>query len=103
MFDESMKRLRQVVIPFEGGEPVKIFDHLGDPTWARDSKALIYRENQNGVHNLWLQPLDGGKPKQVTNFTSGEFVGWSWSRDYKQLAIARATTTSDVILLNNFR
>jgi len=103
MWDEAQQKNRQAVIPFAGGEPVKIFDQLGDPGWARDSKSLIYRENQNGVDNLWLQPLDGGKPKPLTNFASGEFQSWAWSRDYKQLAIVRTNTTSDVILLNNFR
>jgi serine/threonine protein kinase/Tol biopolymer transport system component len=103
MWEESAKKYRQAVMPFEGGEPVKIFDHVGDPAWARDSKGIIYRENQSGVDNLWLQPLDGGKPKQLTQFTSDQISFWAWSRDGKQLAVVRYSTTSDVILLSNFR
>ena len=103
MWDEAMKKNRQAVMPFEGGDPVKFFDHPGDPAWSRDSKGIIYRDQQNGVHNLWLQPLDGGKPKQLTQFTSSEIAFWAWSRDGKQLAVVRYSTTSDVILLNNFR
>ena len=103
MFDEAAKEFRQAVMPVAGGEPVKFFDHFNDPQWTRDSKGLIYRENQNGVHNLWVQPLDGGKPKPLTNFASGEFSTWAWSSDYKQLAVVRTNTISDVILLKNFR
>ena len=53
MWDEGAKKLRQAVMPFEGGEPVKIFDHPGDPTWSRDGKGPIYQERQGGVGNLW--------------------------------------------------
>jgi Tol biopolymer transport system component len=83
MWDEGAKKFRQAVMPFEGGEPTKIFDHPGDPGWARDSKGLIYQEAQGGVGNLWLQPLDGGQPKQLTNFTSDQIARWAWSRDSK--------------------
>ena len=103
MWDEGAKKFRQAVMPFEGGEPTKIFDHLGDPTWARDSKGLIYQERQGGVGNLWLQPLDGGKPKQLTSFTSDQIARWAWSRDGKQLALSRYSTTSDVVLISGFR
>ncbi len=103
MWDEALKKNRQAVMLFAGGEPVKIFDHIGDPAWAHDSKGIVYRDVQNGVYNLWVQPLDGGKPKQLTQFTSGEIAWWAWSHDGKQLAFVRTTTTSDVILLNNFR
>ena len=103
MWDEGAKKFRQAVMSFEGGEPVKIFDHPWDPTWSRDSKGLIYKEAQGGVDNLWLQPLDGGNPKQLTNFTSDKIWWWAWSRDGKQLALSRYSTTSDVVLISGFR
>ena len=55
------------------------------------------------MDNLWLQPLDGGKPKQLTNFTSDQIWNWAWSRDGKQLALSRYSTTSDVVLISGFR
>ena len=103
MWDDAAKKYHQAVMPFEGGEPVKQFDHLGDPTWTNDSKGLIYRENTNGVHNLWVQPLDGGKPKQLTNFSSDQIAFWSWTHDGKKLLVVRTSTTSDAILLSNYR
>jgi serine/threonine protein kinase/Tol biopolymer transport system component len=103
LWGEGGKKSRQAVMPFEGGEPTKFFDQPGRPGWARDSKGLIYKEAQGGVDNLWLQPLDGGKPKQLTNFTSDQIWYWAWSRDGKQLTLSRYSTTSDVVLISGFR
>jgi hypothetical protein len=35
--------------------------------------------------------------------TSGRIFDFSWSRDSKNLFLAKGETTSDVILINNFR
>jgi serine/threonine protein kinase len=53
--------------------------------------------------NIGRQPIAGGPPKQITNFSSGLIFGFSWSRDGKQLAIARGNRTSDIILISGFR
>ena len=36
-------------------------------------------------------------------FTSGRIFGFSWSRDGKQLFVAKGSETSDVVLISNFR
>jgi hypothetical protein len=59
--------------------------------------------NLTGVTNLWIQPLAGGPPKQLTNFTSESFFAWDLSRDGKQLVDGRGATTSDAVLISNFR
>ena len=51
--------------------------------------------------NLWSQPLDGGPPKQVTDFKSDEIFSFAWSRDGKQLALARGVETGDVVLITD--
>ncbi len=62
------------VIPFDGGDPVKVFDvKLGgtiEPTlrWSRDGGSLLYSVTQGSLSNVWSQPLDGGPPRQVTDF-----------------------------------
>jgi len=50
-----------------------------------------------------MQPLDGGPPRQVTDFKSDRIFGFEWSRDGKQLALARGTESSDVVLISGFR
>ena len=56
-----------------------------------------------GVSNLWAQPIDGGAPKQLTDFKNDLIFAFDFSRDGKQLALSRGTLTSDVILISNFK
>lgn len=60
---------------------------------------------RNGATNIWEQRLKGGEPRQITNFTSGSMFDFAWSRDGKQLYLAKGDVSSDVILIlmSNFR
>jgi hypothetical protein len=58
---------------------------------------------QPGLTNIWEQPLAGGSPKQITNFTSGRIFDFNWSQDGKLLLTSRGEITSDVVLLSNLR
>jgi Tol biopolymer transport system component len=93
------------VVPFGGGSPVYRFDlPMGAEgiRWAPDGKALDYSLTRAGASNIWRQALAGGPPKQITNFKSELIFDFAWSRDGKQLALARGATSSDVILISNF-
>jgi Tol biopolymer transport system component len=72
-----------------------------DLSWSPDGTGLQYLSTRNGVTNLWEQPLTGDKPKQVTRFTSGLILGFSWSFDRKRLLLTRGEINSDAILLSN--
>jgi eukaryotic-like serine/threonine-protein kinase len=97
------------IIPFGGGPPVKELDlpfpdmSVQPPTWSRDGGGLVYIDSRAGVGNLWLQPLAGGAPRQLTNFTSEQIYSFAWSPDGKQLVTARGATSGDVVLISNFR
>ena len=56
----------------------------------------MFIDNRGGVSNIWLQPLAGGEPKQLTNFKSDLIFSFDWSRD-RQLACSRGIVTSDVV------
>jgi Tol biopolymer transport system component/DNA-binding winged helix-turn-helix (wHTH) protein len=73
------------------------------PRWAPRGEAIEYVLTQDGVSNIWQQPLTGGPPKQVTHFDSGEIFDFEWSRDGRQLALTRGSESSDVILMSNLR
>ncbi len=97
------------MIPFAGGRPVQTFDYAvsslaGYPIirWTQDGRDLAYIRDQQGVSNIWAQPLDGGPPKQVTDFTAGQIFNFAWSKDGQQLALARGSQTSDVVLIRSF-
>ena len=67
--------------------------------FSRDGKAVVYPTRVNGVDNLWLQPLDGSKGRQITDFTSERIFDFHWSFDGKQLALVRGHTDADVVLI----
>jgi len=98
------------IIPFAGGDPVKVLD-LPRPSftsaaglrWTPDGRALNYIDTINGVSNIWSLPLDGGPPKQLTDFKTDQIFWFDFSRDGKQLALSRGTQTSDVILIRDFK
>jgi Tol biopolymer transport system component len=99
------------LIPFEGGQPAKTvdFQRAMQPEgrdvgikWTPDGRALAYLDVRKGASNIWSQPLDGGPPKPLTNFEkSSQVLSFAWSRDGKQLAMARGLWTSDVLLISN--
>jgi serine/threonine protein kinase len=71
--------------------------------FARDGKAVVYPTRDNGVDNLWLQPLDGSKGKLITDFSSEHIYDFHWSFDGKQLAMVRGHTDADVVLIRDTR
>jgi Tol biopolymer transport system component len=103
--EQSNKQLKLEVMPFEGGQPVKTFDYpltiIPLLKWSPDSQSLIYNDTRAGVSNLWSQPLSGSKPVQVTDFKTDQFFYFSWSRDGKQLALARGAIARDVVLISD--
>ncbi len=64
-----------------------------------DGKNVAYRVVDNGTDNIWMQPVDGSKGRQVTNFTTDHIRSFAWSPDGKTLAVVRGHLVSDVVLL----
>ena len=97
------------VASLDGGKPLKTFNLAATATpnvplrWAPDGHAVAYVETDNGVSNIVAQPLDGGAPKQLTDFKADGIFWFDFSRDGKQVAFSRGTQTSDVILIKDFR
>ncbi|PYX51659.1 MAG: hypothetical protein DMG79_02665 [Acidobacteria bacterium] len=94
------------VSPADGGARMYAFvkpSGASPAKWAPDGKGLQFLLTRKGASNVWEQPLSGGEPHPVTNFTSGHIFGFSWSRDGKQLLIAKGSVTSDVVLISNFQ
>jgi serine/threonine protein kinase/sugar lactone lactonase YvrE len=100
---------RLAIYPIAGGQPVKLFEITSTTkfgtglSWTPDGKALIYVDTRDGVSNIWSQPIDGGPPKQVTNFKSDLIFRFALSPDGRQLVMKRGTQTRDVVLIRDFR
>ena len=94
------------ILNSEGGSPVRIFDKLpaiaSDVFWAPDGKALQFVVASQRVGNVWAQPLNGAPPSEVTHFNTDQIFTFAWSRNGRQLAMARGKTTRDVVLITNF-
>ena len=71
--------------------------------FSPDGKAVVYPARENGVDNLWLQPIDGSKGRQLTNFASERIYDFHWSFDGRQLAIVRGHTDADVVLIRDMQ
>jgi len=75
------------------------------PGFSPDGKSLLYGIRENGVENLWLQPIDAAGPgasgHQITNFTADEISWFEYSPDGKTIGILRNHPESDVVLLRD--
>ena len=97
---------KYAVMSADGGPPLHVFPRpsgAGPPRWSPDGKGLQVLFTLKGATNVWEQPLAGGDPHPVTDFTSGRIFDFAWSRDGKRLFLAKGNETSDVVLISNFR
>ncbi len=69
------------------------------PRFTFDGKAVAYPVRENGVDNIWIQPVDGSSGRQITKFDSEQILSFHWSPDGKNLGVLRGHTDSDVVLL----
>jgi len=105
-FDDQVNANKIAVLPFAGGQPMKVFEissnfrdiGLG---WLGDNKTIVYADTRDNADNLWGLPIDGGAAKPLTKFTDGLIFAFQVSRDGKQIALSRGSQTDDVILLRD--
>jgi Tol biopolymer transport system component len=71
--------------------------------WGRRGDIVAYILDKDGVTNLWEQPIAGGPPRQVTQFTSGQIFHFAYSADGTRLFLSRGYRTGDLWALRNFR
>ncbi|MGA8441377.1 MAG: protein kinase [Candidatus Sulfotelmatobacter sp.] len=71
----------------------------GGVQFTPDKRAVTYPIRENGVDNLWVQPLNGSPGHLVTNFKSDQIVQFHWSQDGKKLAVLRQHSESVVVLI----
>ena len=108
LYEEARPAAKEqiAIIPAAGGTPVHLFPLPEDTNrfhWSPDGKGVQFVLTHDGAANIWEQPVTGAARRQITNFTSGHIFDFDWSRDGKQLFLARGEINSDVILISNFR
>jgi Tol biopolymer transport system component/DNA-binding winged helix-turn-helix (wHTH) protein len=81
-------------------DPVKDMFIGSDIIWSSDGKTLFYSaDDSNHVSNLWKQPIRGGEPEKLTNYTSGEIFYFDFSPDDYELAMVRGEWKYEAVLL----
>jgi Tol biopolymer transport system component len=74
----------------------------GAVRWAPG--AGIAYVKQTPQPNIWIQPLNGAPPHQLTRFTDGRAIpDFAWSRNGARLAILRLRSTTDIVLFKGLR
>lgn len=93
----------------DNGEPVKLIDlprsaeRLHLLVWSADGRGVAYIDTRGDVSNIWLQPIDGSPPKQLTEFKNDRIFSFGWSHDGRWLAYSRGTDEHDVVLITDFQ
>jgi len=67
-----------------------------------DGLSITNIRVEQGVSNVWRQPLNGGASEKITNFDSGVIVTHAWTAD-GSLILGRGTLSSDAVIITNFR
>ena len=99
------RKRRLSIISFETGEILRRFDvfleyDLPFLKWTPDGEAITYVVSNNGVSNIWKQPVTGEAPRQITNWESDVIFRFDWSRDGR-VAVERGMFTNDIVLIRS--
>ncbi|HKG12289.1 MAG TPA: winged helix-turn-helix domain-containing protein [Pyrinomonadaceae bacterium] len=94
------------VVPIDGGEPTKMFDipttFNANTVWLPDNRGIAFLDSRTGTNNVWMQPLSGGRPVQLTDFASDGVAAYDCSRD-NRIAATRSVESTSIVLIKNFR
>lgn len=61
----------------------------------------MYVVREKGVHNLWMQALEGTNRKQLTTFDKDLIFRYTDSPNGKQIAIERGNIDADAFLFRD--
>jgi len=88
------------LMSLKSGELLKTYEGLRIVGgWTKDSKSLIVVRDADRRSNLWLQPITGGEPLQLTNFENGQIRAFAISPDFRRIAVSRGNPSSEAVLI----
>jgi serine/threonine protein kinase len=102
--------LKLSIVSTETGSFLKTFEFKGDASpnlppmirWLPDGQAVAYIATKNGVSNILAQPLAGGAPKKLTDFSTDRIFSFDFSGDGKSAVFARGVMRNNLVLIENF-
>lgn len=93
-----------IIIPFEGGAPLKTFDVpvkavlYNRLRWSPDGKAIIYKDDLQG---LWRQDLEKNEPEPVQSPDDLRIYHFAYSAD-RSLVYSGGIPMREIVILENF-
>jgi eukaryotic-like serine/threonine-protein kinase len=106
---QSQKGARRKIAlaPLDGAAhlPLRLLDPdpriSGRAIFIENGNALLYSITENGVDNLWAQPIRSGLGHQTTKFTSEQIGYYELLPDGKNLLLTRQHRHSDIVILRD--
>jgi Tol biopolymer transport system component len=81
---------------------VTIPHHFTGIRWTPDESGIAYLDAT--LSNIWVQPLDGSAPRQLTHFKDNRrTISFAWSPDGRRLAVNRFMMATDVVLFKGLK
>jgi Tol biopolymer transport system component len=99
--DNESELIKINLISVEGGNFRSLTDPwTQEPAFSPDGEKIAYVKNYSGkdgsrFSDVWVIPVSGGKPVQVTNIDSGQVRGPIWSPDGTMIAFHRRPERED--------
>ena len=98
------------VVSMETGEILQTFGFSGEVSplvpatlrWFPDGQSIAYIATKNGVSNILSQPLAGGEPKKLTDFSADRIFSFDFSSDGSRVVFARGVMRNNLVLIENF-
>jgi len=103
-FDAQSNQFKVRVRPIDAEEPSKIYNIPASfiLKWTPDGKNLLYRSIDTTPEMfsiVWMQPVEGGEPKQFLSVKPDRVTNIAQSADGKQILIVRSKSLSDAVML----
>ena len=105
-WDDKDARSKLAVIPFDGGEPSKLFDVPAGQSeigvrWEPDGNALIYITIADESPKVFRQKLSGGPAERLGANKRGFVIYPDWSKDGKQFFYVHGIATCDAVMIQD--
>jgi Tol biopolymer transport system component/tRNA A-37 threonylcarbamoyl transferase component Bud32 len=100
-------QLTLVVITMDGSAPPRELGTIAPATgnglleWTAAGDGILFSTVERT--NVWLQPLDGGTPRRVTNLSDLGIARGRRTHEGDSLILARGAAQTDAYLISNFR
>ncbi len=70
-------------------------------SWTPDGKSISYSVKQNGVSNIWAQPITGSQPTKITNSQSDEIFRYAWLKNSQKLVMEKGIVIKEISLIRD--